>query len=81
MDALQLLEPFGMENPPPIFLSRCQTDPSPKIVGKVHLKIFLEQNGRFLEGIGFGMASRRDSLLKKDLHLRTCLFSQNQYLP
>ncbi|HEY5236335.1 MAG TPA: single-stranded-DNA-specific exonuclease RecJ, partial [Rhabdochlamydiaceae bacterium] len=41
-----------------------------KIVGKTHLKFYLEQNDRTLEGIGFGMASRKDELSQKNIKLQ-----------
>ncbi len=70
MESLQLLEPFGNENPPPILYSDAKQIWSPKIVGKTHLKMYLEQNERMLEGIGFGMAERRGAIRKKNLQLR-----------
>lgn len=76
MESLSLLEPYGNENPPPIFYAdACQSWP-PKIVGKTHLKFYLEQNGRMLEGIGFNMAQRRPQLLKKNLLLRVAFTPQ-----
>lgn len=70
MEALSLLEPFGHENPPPIlYCDVVQTWP-PKVIGKYHLKLFLEQEGRSLEGIAFGLADKKDLLRKKNLPLR-----------
>lgn len=69
MESLNLLEPFGNENPIPIFYSEVKQIWPPKIVGKSHLKLYLDQNDRMLEGIGFGMADRRPKLLKKNLSL------------
>ena len=70
MESLNLLEPFGNENQPPIlYCEAVQTWP-PKIVGKTHLKFYLEQNDRTLEGIGFGMASRKDELSQKNIKLQ-----------
>lgn len=70
MESLSLLEPFGNENPPPLLYSdTIQTWP-PKVVGKYHLKLFLEQEERMLEGIGFGLAERKEELRKKNLPLR-----------
>lgn len=70
MESLNLLEPFGNENPAPIFFCDAKQIWPPKVVGKSHLKLYLEQNDRLLEGIGFGMADRRQTLLKKNLSLR-----------
>lgn len=70
MEALNLLEPFGHDNPPPIlYCDAMQTWP-PKVVGKYHLKLFLEQDGRTLEGIAFGLAHKKELLRKKDTPLR-----------
>lgn len=70
MESLNLLEPFGNENPAPIFFCDAKQIWPPKLVGKSHLKLYLEQNDRLLEGIAFGMADRRHALLKKNLSLR-----------
>jgi single-stranded-DNA-specific exonuclease len=69
MESFSLLEPFGNENPAPILYSDAKQIWPPKIVGKTHLKLYLEQNDRMLEGIAFGMAEKRARLLKKGLTL------------
>ena len=69
MDSFTLLEPFGTDNPPPILYTRAKQAWPPKIVGKTHLKLYLEQNGRALEGIGFNMAKQRKDLCKKNIEL------------
>jgi single-stranded-DNA-specific exonuclease len=69
MESLSLLEPFGNENPPPVFFCKVKQIWPPKIVGKTHLKLYLEQNDRLLEGIAFGMAERRSQIAKKNLTL------------
>lgn len=69
LESLTLLEPYGMENPHvTLFATAKQVNP-PKIVGKNHLKFFLEDGDRYLEGIGFNMANRKPSLLKKNTKL------------
>lgn len=70
LESLSLLEPFGNENPPPILYCDAKQVWPPKIVGNTHLKLYLEQNDRMLEGIGFNMAHRRPSLCRKNLLLR-----------
>lgn len=70
MEALSLLEPFGNENPPPILYADAEQTWPPKIVGKMHLKMFLEQGDRMLEGIAFNLADRRDEIRQKNLGLR-----------
>jgi len=69
MESLNLLEPFGTENPSPILYCDVKQTWAPKVVGKSHLKFYLEQNERTLEGIGFNMASRKSLLRKKNLIL------------
>lgn len=69
MESFSLLEPFGNENPAPILYCDTKQIWPPKVVGKTHLKLYLEQNDRLLEGIGFGMAEKRSRLCKKNLTL------------
>lgn len=69
MESFSLLEPFGNENPAPILYCDARQIWPPKIVGKTHLKLYLEQDDRMLEGIGFGMAEKRPRLCKKNLTL------------
>ena len=70
MESIKLLEPFGTENPSPILYCDAMQSWNPKIIGKIHLKFYLEQNDRMLEGIGFGMSNRKAILRKKNLKLR-----------
>ncbi|NGX26410.1 MAG: Single-stranded-DNA-specific exonuclease RecJ [Chlamydiae bacterium] len=76
MESLNLLEPFGNENPPPIFYADAHQAWPPKIVGKDHLKFYLKQNERMVEGIAFNMAARRPPLLRKNLLLRVAFTPQ-----
>jgi len=69
LESLTLLEPYGMENPQvTLYATATQVNP-PKIIGKNHLKFSLEDGDRYLEGIGFNMANRKPSLLKKNVKL------------
>lgn len=70
MESIKLLEPFGNENPPPLLYCEAKQVWAPKVVGKLHLKVYLEQKDRMLEGIGFGMAPRKNALSKKNLALK-----------
>lgn len=56
LESNKLLEPFGNENFPPILYSRAKQAWPPKIIGKTHLKLFLEQKERILEGIALNRA-------------------------
>lgn len=70
LESLKLLEPFGTGNPPPVFYCDAKQTWPPKVVGKSHLKLYLEQNDRVLEGIAFGLADRRNEILKKNIKIR-----------
>lgn len=69
MESFNLLEPFGNGNPVPIFYCDAKQSWPPKVVGKSHLKLYLEQGDRVLEGIAFGMAEKRSSILRKNMML------------
>jgi single-stranded-DNA-specific exonuclease len=69
MESFSLLEPFGNENPAPILYCDARQIWPPKIVGKAHLKLYLEQDDRMLEGIAFNMVQKRPRLCKKNLTL------------
>jgi single-stranded-DNA-specific exonuclease len=62
MDSLKLLEPYGQGNHPPVLFTEVQQIQDPKVVGRHHLKLFLEQNDRMLEGIVSGQAYRLSSI-------------------
>jgi single-stranded-DNA-specific exonuclease len=70
MESLSLLEPFGNGNPPPIFYADVRQIWPPKILGKMHLKLYLEDNDRLIEGIAFGFAPRKEELMQKNMKLR-----------
>lgn len=76
MESMRLLEPFGNENPPPVLYADCKQAWPPKVVGKTHLKLYLEQGDRILEGVAFGKAAESSSLRKKDLTLRVAFTPQ-----
>lgn len=69
MESLHLLEPFGNDNPPPIFHCYARQAWPPKVVGKTHLKLYLEQHDRILEGIAFNMSDKKRLLSRKNLLL------------
>ena len=58
MDCLKLLEPYGQGNPCPIFYTEAVQVQDPKVIGRAHLKLFLEHNDRMLEGIASSQAYR-----------------------
>ncbi|MCH9609627.1 MAG: Single-stranded-DNA-specific exonuclease RecJ [Chlamydiales bacterium] len=68
--SLELFEPHGNENMQPILCCEAKQAWAPKVIGGIHLKLYLEQGDRMLEGIAFGMADRRDEICKKNLTLK-----------
>jgi len=76
MESAKLLEPYGNENSQPIlYCDAWQTWP-PKVVGKTHLKLYLEQGDRVLEGVALGKAAQGIHLRKKNLKLRVAFTPQ-----
>lgn len=76
MESAKLLEPYGNENPQPIlYCTAWQTWP-PKVVGKMHLKLYLEQGDRVLEGVALGKAAHSAQLRRKNLKLQVAFTPQ-----
>lgn len=81
MESIKLLEPFGNENPQPILFTKAKQAWPPKVVGKTHLKLYLEQGDRMLEGIAFGKAHLSPLLRRKDIILEVAFTPQiNEFL-
>lgn len=81
LDALSLFEPYGQDNPPPVFSSQVKQSWPPKVVSGNHLKVYLEEEGRMLEGIGFGMADMKASLRRKTIEIKAAFTPQiNRFL-
>ncbi|MCB1112549.1 MAG: single-stranded-DNA-specific exonuclease RecJ [Chlamydiales bacterium] len=81
MESLKLLEPYGNENPQPVFYCKAKQAWPPKIVGRsTHLKLYLLQGPageeRMLEGIAFGRAGDSPQLRRKDLTLQVAFTPQ-----
>jgi single-stranded-DNA-specific exonuclease len=76
LSSLELFEPYGNENLQPILYCEAKQAWPPKVIGGTHLKLYLEQGDRMLEGIAFGMAERRSSLKRKNLTLRVAYTPQ-----
>lgn len=76
MESIRLLEPHGHGNQPPIFYANVEQFQPPKTIGKLHLKFYLEQKGRIIEGIGVGMISRLPELQATPLPLRIAFTPQ-----
>jgi single-stranded-DNA-specific exonuclease len=81
LESLNLLEPFGNENPAPILYCEAIQVWPPKVIGKLHMKLFLEGDDRMLEGIAFGLARRQHELRSKNLKIRVAFTPQiNMFL-
>jgi single-stranded-DNA-specific exonuclease len=76
MESNKLLEPYGNENPQPVLYCDAKQAWPPKVIGKTHLKLYLEQEDRMLEGIAFSKADQSPLLRKKDLTLRVAFTPQ-----
>lgn len=63
LQELERLQPFGMGNPEPTFLSKGLSVLEKKVVGDDHLKLLVRQNHSTpLDGIGFRMGGFADAL-------------------
>ena len=81
MESVKLLEPFGNENPQPLMYTKARQAWPPKVVGKTHLKLYLEQGDRMLEGIAYGKAYLSPLLRKKNIILEVAFTPQvNNFL-
>ena len=64
-ESLELLQPWGHENPEPIFMAnRVNASENPRIVGDNHLKLLLKESGKVFAAIAFGQG---DALYEKNL--------------
>lgn len=63
LESLKLLEPYGHKNPAPVLTTKTTQSQDPKILGKQHLKMYLEQEDRMVECVGLGQAHRIKSLI------------------
>lgn len=58
-DILTQMEPFGPENPQPVFVARGLKDQGfSKVVKDLHLRLVAQQDGYSMQGIGFSMAEK-----------------------
>ena len=55
---LEQMEPFGPENPKPVFCIRQVNNIGCRIVKEEHVRFEVEKNGLKITGIGFGMAEK-----------------------
>ncbi len=76
MESIKLLEPFGNENSPPVLYCDALQAWPPKVIGKTHLRMYLQQGDRILEGVAFGKADHYRNLRRKNLTLRVAFTPQ-----
>ena len=76
MESIKLLEPFGNENSPPVLYCDAKQAWPPKVIGKSHLRLYLRQGERILEGVAFGKGHHYRSLRRKNLTLRVAFTPQ-----
>lgn len=86
MESIKLLEPFGNENPPPIFYTQATQAWPPKVVGKAHLKLYLLQKKglreedkveeRMLEGIAPHKAASSTALRRPEIVIEVAFTPQ-----
>lgn len=81
IESLELLEPYGQDNPPPLFYTQAKQVWQHKVFKKYHLKMFLEQNDRILEGVGFHLAQRAEAVLREKTPLRVAFSPQIFHSP
>ncbi len=63
---LEIMEPFGLENQPPVFLIEGMSVASQSQVGsdKSHLRLKLAKNGKNIDAVGWGMGELTDTIMK-----------------
>lgn len=76
IESLELLEPFGQDNPPPVFFTQARQAWLPKPFKKNHLKLFLDQDDIILEGMGFNMADQKNQLMRRHMPLKIAFTPQ-----
>lgn len=76
LESIRLLEPFGNDNPPPVLYCEAKQAWPPKVIGTTHLRMYLEQGDRVLEGVAFGKADYIRNLRRKGLKLRVAFTPQ-----
>jgi single-stranded-DNA-specific exonuclease len=76
IESLDLLEPYGLDNPPPLFFAPARQAWLPKPFKRNHLKLYLEQEEIILEAMAFNMSPMRHVLMKKNLPLKIAFTPQ-----
>lgn len=67
IECLDLLSPFGMGNPRPLFLTEnAELISQPQTIQGKHVKLWLRKNGRILEAVGWNRREWADEVQKGD---------------
>ncbi len=69
LNELKKLEPFGNENPYPVFLARQITVKNLKLLNDSHLRFYAVQGRSSISAIAFHKAYLSDSLQKDEVNL------------
>lgn len=81
LDNMQLLSPFGVGNPKPIFLTEmAEVIAEPKTLNGKHSKFLLRQNGRMFEALGWGRSDWAKQAHRGDLVDLVYSFQFSHYL-
>ena len=68
LDNMQLLSPFGVGNPKPVFLTEmAEVVSTPKTLSGRHSKFLLRQNGKMFEALGWGRSDWAECVQRGDL--------------
>lgn len=62
---MMLLPPYGISNPEPVIVTKGLRITEPRVVGRDHLKAKIRRGGVCLDGIGFGMGSAYNDIIKE----------------
>jgi single-stranded-DNA-specific exonuclease len=76
IESLELLEPYGQDNPPPVFYTQARQAWLPKPFKKNHLKLFLDQDDIILEAMAFNMAEQKNQLMRRHSPLKIAFTPQ-----
>ena len=81
LDNIQLLSPFGVGNPKPVFLTElAEVIAQPKTLNGKHSKFLLRQNGKIFEALGWGRSDWAKEAQRGDLIDLVYSFQFSHYL-
>ncbi len=81
LESLNLLHPYGNGNPQITLHAIAKQLIPPKVISGKHLKLYLEQDGRTLEGIAFNQGFRKEELSNNPCDIEIAFLPQlNVYL-